>query len=129
VVVTPEMVKTPPLLDFVRERLHEEVVERYPQVPFSKRFTPAATERAQEVQVQRTNRLQMNAMRTVVRAQAALPLLQNTQLQASRFGSFSASASRFGSFSASASRFQSYSAYRSQPFSASTYRSRFSRFV
>jgi hypothetical protein len=78
----------------VLERVHEAPVDRYPAVPFSKRQTASEAHAAHTVQVARTSRLQLGAMRTVMRAQSALPLMQQVQMQAYQFQQFSASSHR-----------------------------------
>lgn len=86
---------TPKLLEFVRERLHEQPQPIYPTLPFSKRQAASAARATEAFQVARSSNLQLTAARTVYRNATALPLIQMIQLQSSQFqSSFSASAYR-----------------------------------
>jgi len=79
----------------VRDRLHAQPASRYPTAPFSKRSgssRQAAFSAA--LQAQRLNAPQMASMRTVLKTGAAVPLLQQSQVQAYQFQSFQASSYR-----------------------------------
>jgi hypothetical protein len=96
----PDLTESRALVQSVLERVHEAPVDRYPAVPFSKRQTPSEAHAAHTMLVARTSRLQLGAMRSVLRAQSALPLMQQLQMQAYRFEPFSASSyrARFSTF-------------------------------
>jgi hypothetical protein len=89
------MRETPKLLAFVRERLHAQPAAIYPTTPFSKRQPARVAKAEAAMRTERASALQLTASKTVFSAQAALPLMQQVQLQSSQFQSgFSASAYR-----------------------------------